>query len=223
MGQVMTALLGGGLPRERQVFLVCRVFPGMRPIVSTVIALLATAVVSQAAGSILPDPSPAKLPRWRGFNLLEKFYFNGRHQPFVEDDFRMISEFGFNFVRLPMDYRGYIAEGNRERFDEKPLAQIDQAVEWGKRHNIHVCLNLHRAPGWTVANPPEAKDLWTDPEAQRVAALHWGMFARRYKGVPNSRLSFNLFNEPTELTPESYVIVVRKMLDANPVTLATAR
>lgn len=186
----------------------------MRAVVSVLIALLAAAVGPQATAGALPDRSAARLPRWRGFNLLEKFHFNGRHEPFVEDDFRMIAEFGFNFVRLPMDYRGYIAEGNWERFDEKPLTQIDQAVEWGKRHRIHVCLNLHRAPGWTVANPPEAKDLWTDPDAQRVAALHWGMFARRYKGVPNSNLSFNLFNEPTKLAPETYVMVVRKMLDA---------
>jgi aryl-phospho-beta-D-glucosidase BglC (GH1 family) len=175
------------------------------------IALLAAATLSAAP---LPEPSPNKLPRWRGFNLLEKFMFNGKHQPFIEDDFRMISELGFNFVRLPMDYRGYIAEGNWERFDEKPLAQIDQAVEWGKRHGIHVCINLHRAPGWTVAKPPEAKDLWTDPETQRVAALHWGMFARRYMGVPNSLLSFNLFNEPTSQTDEAYTAVVAKMVDA---------
>ena len=84
----------------------------------------------------------------------------------------------------------------------------------GKAPQHPRCLNLHRAPGWTVANPPEEKDLWTDPEAQRVAALHWGMFARRYKGVPNSRLSFNLFNEPTKLAPEIYAAIVRKMLDA---------
>jgi hypothetical protein len=168
---------------------------------------------SLTAGS-LPEASASKLPRWRGFNLLEKFYFSGKHQPFLEEDFRMISEFGFNFVRLPIDYRGYIADGNWEKFHKTPLAQIDQAIAWGKQYGIHVCLNLHRAPGWTVAQPPEAKDLWTDPEAQRVAALHWGMFARRYKGVPSSQLSFNLFNEPSLKDGAAYATVVRKMLDA---------
>lgn len=176
-----------------------------------VIALLSSAVLGAAT---LPEPSPGKLPRWRGFNLLEKFTYSGKHQPFLEEDFRMISEFGFNFVRLPMDYRGYIAEGNWEKFDETPLSQIDQAVAWGKQYGIHVCLNLHRAPGWTVAKPPETRDLWTDPEAQRVAALHWAMFARRYKGVPNSLLSFNLFNEPGAKDSATYTAVVRRMLDA---------
>ena len=40
------------------------------------------------------------------------------------------------------------------------------------------------------------------------------MFARRYKGVPSSGLSFNLFNEPTDLTSATYTAVVGKMLDA---------
>lgn len=50
-----------------------------------------------------PQPLYRKLPRWRGFNLLEKF--NARNDRFVEADFQWIQEWGFDFVRLPMDYR----------------------------------------------------------------------------------------------------------------------
>ena len=45
-----------------------------------------------------------KLPRWRGFNLLEKFHV-AENKPFLETDFQWMSEWGFDFVRLPMDYR----------------------------------------------------------------------------------------------------------------------
>lgn len=162
----------------------------------------------------LPAATPSKLPRWRGFNLLEKFYFSGKEVPYLEEDFRLIRKLGFNFVRLPVDYRGYIVAGDWEKFSETALAQIDQAVAWGEKYGVHVCLNLHRAPGYTVAQPPEPRVLWTDPEARRVAALHWGMFARRYKGVPAARLSFNLFNEPAEIPAASYVAVVETMLAA---------
>lgn len=180
----------------------------------TIAAITAAALTLSMQASELPTPTPSKLPRWRGFNLLEKFHFSGKQKPFLEDDFRMISELGFNFVRLPMDYRGYISGENWEKFDEKPLQHIDQAIEWGGKYGIHVCLNLHRAPGWTVANPPEKTNLWTDPEPRRVAALHWGMFARRYKGIPNSRVSFNLFNEPAGIEEDKYVSVVGTMLEA---------
>ncbi|MFA6546486.1 MAG: hypothetical protein WCS99_18865, partial [Limisphaerales bacterium] len=75
----------------------------------------------------LPPASPEKLPRWRGFNLLEKFN-SGRNAPFIEEDFQLISKLGFNFVRLPMDYRCWIKDGNWEAFDERTLKEIDQAV-----------------------------------------------------------------------------------------------
>ena len=76
-----------------------------------------------------------------------------------------------------------------------------------------MCINLHRAPGWTVAKPPE--EMTSGPTRRAAgAALHWGMFARRYNGVPNSRLRFNLFNEPADLAPEVYAAVVGKMVEA---------
>lgn len=158
--------------------------------------------------------SAQKLPRWRGFNLLEKFVLSGGRKPFEEEDFRLISQLGFNFVRLPMDYRFWIKDGNWEQFDEATLKEIDQAIEWGNKYGIHVCLNFHRAPGYTVARPPEKTSLWTDAETQRVCALHWATFARRYKGIPNERVSFNLMNEPAHVEADSYAAVVRKLVAA---------
>ncbi|HID23195.1 MAG TPA: hypothetical protein EYP14_12440, partial [Planctomycetaceae bacterium] len=161
----------------------------------------------------LPEARWNKLPRWRGFNLLEKFY-KGRDERFKEEDFRLIAKLGFNFVRLPMDYRVWIKDGDWTRLDERVLREIDQAVAWGGKYGVHVMINFHRAPGYTVARPPERRSLWTDPEAQRVCAMHWAEFARRYRGVPNSRLSFNLFNEPSRVDAKTYVAVCRKIVEA---------
>ena len=182
----------------------------MRPLLA-LLTLLGTCYLTAAP---LPAAGPGKLPRWRGFNLLEKFYFSGKQEAFREGDFRLIAKLGFNFVRLPMDYRGYIVKGDWSRFDETPLKQIDQAVAWGRQHDVHVCLNLHRAPGWTVAKPPEAKSLWTDPEARQATVRHWAMFARRYQGIPSANLSFNLFNEPAEVPAAAYVAVVTEVVAA---------
>src|SRR5208283_3497341 len=51
-------------------------------------------------------------------------------------------------------------------------------------------------------------------EALRVCALHWAAFAARYAGVPNRRLSFNLFNEPPKLDPDTYRRVVAHIAEA---------
>ncbi len=159
----------------------------------------------------LPEPSPQALPRWRGFNLLEMFMVHDARQ-FLEQDFAEIAELGFNFVRLPLDYRTWTESKDWRLLREDRLVWIDEAVTFGRKHGVHVQLNFHRAPGYTVASPPEAKSLWTDAEAQDVCALHWGRFAQRYQGISSQQLSFNLFNEPARVAAEPHKAVVERMV-----------
>ncbi|HAI12898.1 MAG TPA: hypothetical protein DCM28_14410, partial [Phycisphaerales bacterium] len=118
----------------------------------------------------LPKASAGHLPRWRGFNLLNQFYAGSpqRDRPFEESDFAMIKALGFNFVRLPLDYRCWIVDGDWEQLDQAVLARIDQAVRWGQQYNLHVSLNFHRAPGYTVAKPAEKTSLWSDEKTQDI-------------------------------------------------------
>ncbi len=160
----------------------------------------------------LPDPSPAKLPRWRGFNLLEMF-MSPNVQRFRGDDFAQIAELGFDFVRLPLDYRSWTDPNDWTKLREERLKWVDEAVELGRKHRVHVQINFHRAPGYTVAQPSEPKSVWSDSEARDVCALHWGHFAKRYQGRPNREVSFNLFNEPANVGPAPYKDVVARMAD----------
>jgi endoglucanase len=175
-------------------------------------------VGSRVAPATSPDESPARalarrLPRWRGFNLLEKFQV-GQNAPFAESDFRWMTDWGFDFARLPMDYRCWTDAKDPEKLREKTLAEIDRAVEFGRRYGVHVSLNLHRAPGYTVASPPEKLDLWTSEEAQRLFDFQWSQFARRYRGIPSKHVSFNLVNEPAKVSQEAYAKVVRRVVGA---------
>jgi endoglucanase len=173
----------------------------------------ATSAGSATAPAPLAEPTWSKLPRWRGFNLLEKFMLNDNH-PFRETDFAWLAEWGFNFVRLPMDYRCWTDPADWTRLKEDQLAEIDTAVNLGHKHHIHVSLNFHRAPGYTVAKPAEKLSLWVHEEAQRVAALHWAAFARRYHGRPSSELSFDLVNEPGGIDGATYAKVAARLVEA---------
>ena len=159
-------------------------------------------------------PTPAKLPRWRGFNILENFSKDFSNSAFRESDLQWIADWGFDFIRLPSDYRTWIKADDWRTFDEAGLKRMDQVVAWGEKHAVHVNINFHRGPGYCVNPPAEAKSLWTDPEAQEVAALHWATFAKRYKGRPNSQVSFDLFNEPANVDNPTYAKVVRLMVAA---------
>ncbi|NLV43449.1 MAG: glycoside hydrolase family 5 protein [Candidatus Hydrogenedentes bacterium] len=186
---------------------VYRILAAFIPIVA------ATTVAFDSAA--LEEPAEEWLPRWRGFNLVDMFSIDrpesGRFQ---EEDFRLIAALGFNFVRLPMDYRFWIVDGDWERINENAFGPLDEVLNYGERYNIHICMNFHRAPGHTVAQPAEPQSLWEDPEALRVCALHWRYFARRYKGIPNERLSFNLLNEPHDIDGELYASIVKLLADA---------
>jgi endoglucanase len=182
---------------------------------STAAAVGATAGLICPAGAAepLPTPSPSRLPRWRGFNLLEKF--NGDHnQAFLESDFEWIAELGFNFVRLPLSYHCWANPKDWLALKEPVLKEIDQAVAFGTKHHVHVNINFHRAPGYCVNPPAEALSLWNNEEALAACAFHWAQFAKRYAGIGNEQVSFDLLNEPSDLAEATYARVVRRLVEA---------
>ncbi|MBI5382941.1 MAG: cellulase family glycosylhydrolase [Opitutae bacterium] len=155
-------------------------------------------------------PAQTVLPRWRGFNLCNFYQAFDRGERglghVVEDDLRWMRDWGFNFVRLPMDYWLWVDSDWRQtrklnpddvgKFQESTLAKIDRTVELCRKHGLHLSLNFHRAPGYCV-NQPEREPfvLWKDRAAEDAFVQHWEVFARRYREVPTSALSFNLLNE----------------------------
>ena len=172
--------------------------------------ILATGILVTAntpfAFGLLPPKN--KLPQWKGFNLLDFFSPDAirADDATVEDHIKWMADWGFDFVRLPMAYPCYlkfdrsrnIAADEVYQIDEEAVDRIDQLVSMIHKHNLHVCLNLHRAPGYCVnAGFHEPFNLWKDPEALKAFCYHWGMWARRYKNVSSKMISFDLVNEPS--------------------------
>jgi endoglucanase len=155
-------------------------------------------------------PAQTALPRWRGFNLLSFFQALDRGDrsdgTVGEDDCRWIRDWGFDFVRIPMDYWLWVDSDWRTtrkldpddamKIDESVLEKVDRTVDLGRKHGLHVSLNFHRAPGYCI-NDPEREPfvLWSDPRAENAFVHHWEVFAKRYRGVSSKELSFNLVNE----------------------------
>jgi len=154
------------------------------------------------------------LPRWRGFNLLEMFTSRSDGN-FQEDDFRWMAEWGFDFARIPMCYLLWIEDGDVFKIHEPMLEKVDRVVQLGQRYGIHICLNFHRAPGYSVNRErTEPFDLWKDAEALEAFCFHWALFARRYRGIPSTQLSFNLVNEPAHVSHADHERVIRAAVQA---------
>lgn len=153
-------------------------------------------------------PAQTALPRWRGFNL-QYLFTTGRYGKALEDDFRWIRDLGFDFIRLPMSYRIWIEGNDVYKIKESPFENIDHIVEWGRKYGIHTSLNFHRGPGYCInRGETEPFNLWKDAEALDAFCFHWDIFAKRYRGIPSSNVSFDLINEPQSTTAD-YEKVVR--------------
>jgi endoglucanase len=175
------------------------------------------------------DINATRIPRWRGFNLQGRFAMPDRPyegRAYEEFDFATMVEWEFNFARLPLSYWVWGSRDDWSIIREEPLKEIDRAIEFGRQYSIHINLNFHRIPGYCInLRELEPADLFSGTKVQRDKALaaavfHWKVFARRYKGIPNRRLSFDLINEPPRMRSyegyleERYVEIVKALVTA---------
>jgi len=153
-----------------------------------------------------------KLPRWRGFNILDffsprRYSANAERLAATEQDFQWMADWGFDFVRIPMAYPGYLEYDPSSGLDitpeetlifrEEALEAVEEVVFAANKHKLHVSLNLHRAPGFCInAGFHEPFNLWKDETAQQAFYTHWDMWAKRFKNISPDLLSFDLVNEP---------------------------
>ena len=150
------------------------------------------------------------LPRWRGFNLLDYFTpipFKGKSiSTTTENDFKWMADWGFDFVRIPMAYPRYIQFNRTQNIKSDDVLNIDHTVvdeivkliRLANQNNLHVSLNLHRAPGYCVNSGfNEPYNLWKDEAAQQAFKFHWEMWAERLKDFSREQVSFDLVNEPS--------------------------
>src|SRR5215218_3186494 len=149
-----------------------------------------------------------KLPKWKGFNLTD--FFNpdpAKARPQTsEEHLKWMADWGFNFVRLPIAYPYYlnidrtrnITPEEVYKIDEAAVDRIERLVQLANKYNLHVSLNLHRAPGYCInAGFNEPFNLWKDQQAQDAFYFHWNMWAKRFKNVSSKKISFDLLNEPS--------------------------
>jgi len=131
------------------------------------------------------------------------FWQTYRDRFFTEDDVARMRELGFNSVRIALNARLLLPDGE-DTFDETGFAYLTRAVEWGRAHDVYVIFDMHAAPGGQTGRniddcANDHPDLYSDPAHQdRLVAL-WTEIARRFADEP-AVLGYDLLNEP--IAPE---------------------
>lgn len=117
----------------------------------------------------------------------------------TQRDIKQIAAWGFDHIRLPVDYPVLESDDAPGRYREDGFQYIDSCLEWCKAAGLGVIFDLHHAPGYSFNNTlqPETQHLnvlFDQPEAQARFIALWQAIARRYHnaGIP---IIFELLNE----------------------------
>lgn len=129
-----------------------------------------------------------------------EIFFNKYRQYFIqEEDIKVIKELGFNCIRVPFSYRLIEDDENIFKYKEEGFKYIDKLIEWCKKYDIYIILDLHAAQG--SQNPDFHSDsegnagLWNKEIYRKRVVSLWRKIAERYK-EERTIAGYDLLNEP---------------------------
>jgi len=148
-----------------------------------------------------------------GFNF--QWLFDDALEPVEADEKALdfLVEHGFNFARIATNYMMWTDGTDYFHPDESVIGLIDGYIEACVSRNLHLSLNLHRAPGYCITGADrEEHNLWTDQVAQDAFVFLWERWAERYSHVSAELLSFDLLNEPPALDLRGFTRDIHEQL-----------
>jgi endoglucanase len=128
-----------------------------------------------------------------------KFWHTYRDQYITADDIRFIKRAGFNFVRVPFNYRLFVAEDDPRKLEGPGYELLDRVVGWCRQEGLYVLLDMHAAPGGQTGD--NIDDSWGYPflyesaESQELTIAIWQKLAARYSRE-RTVIGYDLLNEP---------------------------
>ena len=129
-----------------------------------------------------------------------KAFWKAWRDTFVtEADVARIAALGFNSIRLPLNARLLMPDG-QTAFDEEGFASVKKVVDWSHQHGLFVVLDMHAAPGGQTGtniddDANDKPELFSDPSHRDRLVTLWKEIAHRYANEP-AVLGYDLLNEP---------------------------
>ena len=135
-----------------------------------------------------------------GEDEAQRFWLEFRKRYITEEDIERIAEVGFNSVRPALNARRFLTEDENPEWVEEGFLLLDNLVEWCKKHDVYVIIDMHGAPGGqTGANiddsPNDEPGLFMDERNENRLVDLWVKIAERYKDEPTVA-AYDLLNEP---------------------------
>jgi len=149
--------------------------------------------------------------RWCGFNFGNWISQSSLKSPHIDTFYReeyvaLLAEWGFNFVRLPVDYMFFEDDKSPGTYDEARLSYIDRAISWCSKYDVHLNLDMHELPGYGISqvarNLSFKPKLWTQEDLLKRSEDIWRMFAKRY-----AKFVKRMIKAIREFDPDRFIII----------------
>lgn len=113
-----------------------------------------------------------------------------------KEDIQQIQEWGFDHVRLPVDY--HVLESDEGIAKESGYRRIQRVIDWCREYNLNIILDLHKAYGYDFndAGDEERNNLFSSEALQKRFVDLWIEIVKRYGS--ESHIAFELLNEVVE-------------------------
>lgn len=138
-----------------------------------------------------------------GINLggwLSQCNYDKKHfDSFIQEkDLEIIKSWKLDHVRVPVDYN--LVQNMDGSFKDDGFIYIDNAIQWCKKNNLNMILDLHKTAGYSFYEGENEKGFFENEKYQNYFYALWEEFAKRYAKYEDM-LCFELLNE---VTLESY-------------------
>ncbi len=165
----------------------------------------------------LPEVTQEKFPtEWKGAGIAHSKNFSGEnytyYREYQESDFVFLAENGFNFSRVFISFstlRFPDFPEDPRMINEDELKDLDQMIAWGIENGVHIQLLpnyfLDENGNDMTDEIGTGNDMPDSDEEWALFRDYWVMLTKRYKGIPNRYLSFEMMNE---IQPRGYGDIV---------------
>ena len=124
-------------------------------------------------------------------------YSENRMDHFItENDFKIISGWGLDHVRIPVDYN--VMETEEGTWNADGFRRIENALKYAEKSNLKVVLDLHKTAGFSFDVGEKEEGFFANEIYQQRFYRLWEEMARNFTDAEN--IAFELLNEVTDST-----------------------
>lgn len=114
----------------------------------------------------------------------------------LESDFKKVSEWGMDHVRIPVDYN--VVQNDDCSYKQDGFDRIERCIPLCKKYSLNMILDLHKTIGYSFDDKEKEEGFFFKAEYQENFYNLWVEFAKRFSKYEDM-LAFELLNEVTDI------------------------